>query len=44
MGSEYRVPLTVHPSFLLRLPDTAEKALEYGRFVANPRLAAASVA
>jgi DNA polymerase len=34
--------LTVHPSFLLRLPDDAARALEYERFVADLRLAAAS--
>lgn len=27
--------VTVHPSFLLRLPDEAAKAVEYGRFVAD---------
>jgi DNA polymerase len=34
------VLLTVHPSFLLRLPDAEQKALEYERFVADLRLAA----
>ena len=29
--------VTVHPSFLLRLPDDASKAAEYGRFVADLR-------
>lgn len=31
--------LTVHPSFLLRLPDPAAKAAEYDRFVTDLRLA-----
>jgi uracil-DNA glycosylase len=43
-GSEYRMLLTVHPSFLLRLPDAVEKILEYGHFVADLRLAAVTVA
>jgi DNA polymerase len=42
-GSDYRVLLTVHPSFLLRLPDAERKALEYERFVADLRLAASSM-
>ena len=29
--------VTVHPSFLLRLPDEASKAAEHGRFVADLR-------
>jgi DNA polymerase len=29
--------VTVHPSFLLRLPDEASKAAEYGKFVADLR-------
>jgi uracil-DNA glycosylase len=43
-GSDYRVMLTVHPSFLLRLPDPERKADEYQRFVADLRLAASAVA
>ncbi len=35
-----RVILTVHPSYLLRIPDPAKKAEEYARFVADLRLAA----
>ena len=42
-GNDYRVLLTVHPSFLLRLPDAEQKALEYERFVADLRLAASSM-
>ena len=34
------VLVTVHPSYLLRLPDEEAKALEYARFVADLRLAA----
>ena len=32
--------ITVHPSFLLRLPDPAAKSVEYGKFVDDLRLAA----
>ncbi len=38
MGS--RGLITVHPSYLLRIPDAADKAAEYKRFVADLRLAA----
>ncbi|MEI9996239.1 MAG: UdgX family uracil-DNA binding protein [Rhizomicrobium sp.] len=38
MGS--RGMITVHPSYLLRIPDAASKAAEYGKFVADLRLAA----
>jgi DNA polymerase len=31
---------TVHPSYLLRIPDRASKAVEYRKFVADLRLAA----
>ncbi len=34
-----RVILTVHPAYLLRLPDPATKAAEYARFLADLRLA-----
>jgi DNA polymerase len=43
-GGDYRVMLTVHPSFLLRLPDPERKAEEYQRFVDDLRLAASAVA
>jgi DNA polymerase len=33
--------VTVHPSYLLRLPDEAAKAREYARFVADLQIAAA---
>jgi DNA polymerase len=36
--------LTVHPAFLLRLPEEAAKASEYRRFVADLRTAADFVA
>ena len=36
-----RVLLTVHPSYLLRLPDAAAKAAERERFVADLRHAKA---
>jgi uracil-DNA glycosylase len=32
--------VTVHPSYLLRLPDAEAKALEYQRFVDDLRIAA----
>lgn len=32
-GRQTRVLVTVHPSYLLRLPDEASKAIEYRRFV-----------
>lgn len=41
IGSALAGPVfvTVHPSFLLRLPDEASKAMEYERFVADLRAA-----
>lgn len=36
--------ITVHPSYLLRLPDEASKQREYARFVEDLRLAARAVA
>jgi DNA polymerase len=36
-----RALVTVHPSYLLRLPDADAKALEYQRFVADLKIAAA---
>lgn len=38
-----RVLVTVHPSYLLRLPDADAKALEYQRFVDDLKLAAAAL-
>ena len=35
-----RALVTVHPSYLLRLPDADAKAREYQRFVEDPRIAA----
>ena len=35
---------TIHPSYLLRLPDAAAKAAEYQRFLADLRAAAAALA
>jgi uracil-DNA glycosylase family protein len=35
-----RIVVTVHPSYLLRLTDAADKAREYDRFVADLRLCA----
>ena len=32
--------VTIHPSFLLRIQDAADKKREYARFVADLRLAA----
>ena len=42
-GSGGRAWITVHPSFLLRLPDEAAKRVEYDRFVEDLRGAAALV-
>ena len=39
-----QVWVTVHPSYLLRLPDPAAKAEEYARFVADLKQAAAGLA
>ena len=39
-----RVFPTVHPSYLLRLPDPESKAREYDRFVADLRAAKREVA
>ena len=36
-----RVLVTVHPSYLLRLPDPEARAREYERFVEDLRIAAA---
>ena len=35
--------ITVHPSYLLRLPDEAAKREEYAKFVADLKAAAAAV-
>ncbi|RZM23722.1 MAG: uracil-DNA glycosylase, partial [Sphingomonas sp.] len=35
--------ITVHPSYLLRLPDEVQKAEEYARFVEDLRAAAAMI-
>ena len=35
LGNGPRALITVHPSFLLRLPDEATRAAEYSRFVAD---------
>jgi DNA polymerase len=40
LGNGPRALITVHPSFLLRLPDEATRANEYGRFVADLALVA----
>ena len=36
----HKALVTVHPSYLLRLPDPKAKALEYQRFVEDLRIAA----
>ncbi len=40
LGNGPRALITVHPSFLLRLPDEAARATEYSRFVADLTLVA----
>jgi uracil-DNA glycosylase family protein len=42
LGNGPRALITVHPSFLLRLPDDAVRAAEYRRFVADLALVAES--
>ena len=42
-GHRTRVVVTVHPSYLLRLPDEAAKATAYANFVEDLRLAHASI-
>ena len=42
-GHRTRVVVTVHPSYLLRLPDEAAKAAAYANFVEDLRIAYASV-
>ncbi len=44
VGNGPRALITVHPSFLLRLPDEASRAAEHGRFVADLSLVAAYAA
>jgi uracil-DNA glycosylase len=40
LGQGFKVLVTVHPSYLLRLPDAQAKAQEYARFVDDLKLAA----
>ena len=40
LGQGFKVLVTVHPSYLLRLPDAEAKAQEYARFVSDLKLAA----
>jgi DNA polymerase len=44
LANGLRALVTVHPSYLLRLPDEAARAREYARFVDDLRLAAALIA
>ena len=44
VGNGPRALITVHPSFLLRLPDETSRAAEYMRFVADLKLVAAYAA
>ena len=39
--TDTRALVTVHPSYLLRLPDAEAKAREYQRFVEDLKIAAA---
>jgi uracil-DNA glycosylase family protein len=43
LGDGIQALVTVHPSYLLRLPDAAAKAREYQRFVDDLKMAAALV-
>jgi DNA polymerase len=40
LGQGFKVLVTVHPSYLLRLPDAEAKAREYARFVDDLKIAA----
>jgi uracil-DNA glycosylase len=40
LGQGLKVLVTVHPSYLLRLPDADDKAREYARFVDDLKIAA----
>jgi DNA polymerase len=40
MAGDHQVFVTVHPSYLLRLPDEESKGREYAAFVADLRAAA----
>ena len=40
LGNGPQALITVHPSFLLRLPDEATRSAEYSRFVADLTLVA----
>jgi uracil-DNA glycosylase len=41
LGDDIKALVTVHPSYLLRLPDPDAKAQEYARFVSDLKIAAA---
>jgi len=43
LDEEIKALVTVHPSYLLRLPDEEAKAQEYERFVSDLRIAAAAL-
>jgi uracil-DNA glycosylase len=40
LGQGFKILVTVHPSYLLRLPDAQAKAQEYARFVDDLKIAA----
>jgi uracil-DNA glycosylase len=40
LGQGFKILVTVHPSYLLRLPDAQAKAREYARFVDDLKIAA----
>ena len=40
LGQGFKVLVTIHPSYLLRLPDAEAKAQEYARFVDDLKIAA----
>jgi DNA polymerase len=44
VNDNQQVLITVHPSFLLRIPEADRKAAEYARFVEDLRLVAPRVA
>jgi DNA polymerase len=43
LGQGFKVLVTVHPSYLLQIPDQQDKAREYARFVDDLKISAADL-